>query len=146
MEYGLPAAIGAKMAHLDALIIDIVEDASFSMTLSELSTAAQFNVGVKVLLLNTEEQGMVNPDFVALSEAMHVQARWVSDPKELAESLKWLVHSQGPALLEVITDKKVSVLPTVRSGCGLDELIAYDEEQEKQRRELIRERTNGIHG
>lgn len=145
MGYGLPAAIGAKMAHPDALVIDIDGDASFSMTLSELSTAAQFNVGVKVLLLNNEEQGMVtqlqniyyqdryahthqvNPDFVALSEAMHVQARRVSDPKELAESLKWLVHSEGPALLEVITDKKVSVLPTVRSGCGLDEFIAYDE-------------------
>ncbi|EWY89736.1 acetolactate synthase catalytic subunit, mitochondrial [Fusarium oxysporum NRRL 32931] len=164
MGYGLPAAIGAKMAHPDALVIDIDGDASFSMTLSELSTAAQFNVGVKVLLLNNEEQGMVtqlqniyyqdryahthqvNPDFVALSEAMHVQARRVSDPKELAESLKWLVHSEGPALLEVITDKKVSVLPTVRSGCGLDEFIAYDEEQEKHRRELIRERTDGVHG
>ncbi|RSL52409.1 Acetolactate synthase catalytic subunit, mitochondrial [Fusarium sp. AF-6] len=164
MGYGLPAAIGAKMAHPDALVIDIDGDASFSMTLSELSTAAQFNVGVKVLLLNNEEQGMVtqlqniyyqdryahthqvNPDFVTLSEAMHVQARRVSDPKELVEGLDWLVHSEGPALLEVITDKKVCVFPTVKSGGGLDEFIAYDEEREKHRRELIRERTSGVHG
>src|SRR5205823_2834699 len=59
MGYGLPAAIGAKVARPDALVIDIDGDASFSMTLTELSTAAQFNIGVKVIVLNNEEQGMV---------------------------------------------------------------------------------------
>lgn len=145
MGYGLPAAIGAKIAHPGALVIDVDGDASFSMTLSELSTAAQFDIGVKVLLLNNEEQGMVtqlqnhyyqdryahthhiNPDFVKLSKAMHVQARRVSDPDDVVESLRWLVESDGPALLEVVTDKKVSVWPTVPSGRGLHEFIAYDE-------------------
>ncbi|KAH7124250.1 acetolactate synthase [Dactylonectria macrodidyma] len=58
MGYGLPAAIGAKLARLDALVIDIDGDASFSMTLTELSTAAQYNIGVKVIVLNKEELGM----------------------------------------------------------------------------------------
>jgi acetolactate synthase-1/2/3 large subunit len=59
MGYGLPAAIGAKVARPDALVIDIDGDASFNMTLTEMSTAAQFNIGVRIIVLNNEEQGMV---------------------------------------------------------------------------------------
>lgn len=54
MGFGLPAAIGVKVARPDALVVDIDGDASFSMTLTELQTAAQFNIGVKVLILNNE--------------------------------------------------------------------------------------------
>lgn len=50
MGFGLPASIGAKVARPDALVIDIDGDASFSMTLTELSTAAQFNIGVKIII------------------------------------------------------------------------------------------------
>ena len=59
MGFGLPSAIGAKVASPDSLVIDIDGDASLQMTITELSTAAQFNVGVKVLVFNNEEQGMV---------------------------------------------------------------------------------------
>lgn len=86
MGYGLPSAIGAKVARPDSVVIDIDGDASFCMTAMELATAAQFNIGVKVLLLNNSFQGMVkqwqdlfyeerysqttmiNPDFVKLAE------------------------------------------------------------------------------
>ena len=57
MGYGLPAAIGAKVARPECLVVDIDGDASFNMTLTELSTAAQFNIGVKIIILNNEEQG-----------------------------------------------------------------------------------------
>jgi acetolactate synthase I/II/III large subunit len=145
MGYGLPSAIGAKVARPDALVIDIDGDASFNMTLTELSTAAQFNIGVKVIILNNEEQGMVtqwqslfyedrfahthqkNPKFVPLAEAMGVQARRCERPDQVEESLKWLLESNGPALLEVITDKKVPVLPMVPGGKGLHEFLVYDE-------------------
>lgn len=144
MGFGLPAAIGAKVAQPDALVIDIDGDASFNMTLTELSTAAQFNIGVKVIVLNNEEQGMVtqwqnlfyedryahthqsNPDFVKLAEAMHVQARRVSKPEDVVEALKWLINTDGPALLEVVTDKKVPVLPMVPTGSGLHEFLVWD--------------------
>jgi len=144
MGYGLPAAIGAKVARPDALVIDIDGDASFNMTLTELSTAAQFNIGVKVIVLNNEEQGMVtqwqnlfyedryshthqqNPDFMKLADAMGIQHRRVSKPDEVTDSLRWLVDSDGPALLEVITDKKVPVLPMVPAGSGLHEFISWD--------------------
>jgi acetolactate synthase-1/2/3 large subunit len=144
MGYGLPAAIGAKVARPDALVIDIDGDASFNMTLTELSTAAQFNIGVKVIVLNNEEQGMVtqwqnlfyedryshthqrNPDFMKLADAMGVQHRRVTKPDEVVDALKWLIDSDGPALLEVVTDKKVPVLPMVPGGSALDEFIAWD--------------------
>lgn len=163
MGYGLPAAIGAKVARPDALVIDIDGDASFNMTLTELSTASQSNIGVKVIVLNNEEQGMVtqwqnlfyedryahthqtNPDFMKLADAMGVQHRRVSKPEETMDALKWLINTDGPALLEVITDKKVPVLPMVPGGSALHEFLVWDGAKDKKRRELMRTRTGGLH-
>ena len=147
MGYGLPAAIGAKVARPDALVIDIDGDASFNMTLTELTTAAQFNIGAKIIVLNNEEQGMVtqwqslfyedrfahthqkNPDFVKLADAMGVQGRRCIAPKDVEDSLRWLCFESGdgPALLEIVTDKKVPVLPMVPAGKALHEFLVYDE-------------------
>ena len=161
MGYGLPAAIGAKVAMPDKLVVDIDGDASFCMTQTELSTAAEFNIGVKIIILNNEEQGMVtqwqslfyndrfshthsrNPDFVKLAEAMHVQARRTTKIGNLEEDLKWLIEGSGdaPALLEVVTDQKVPVLPMVPGGSALHEFLVYDADKEKQRRQRTRERS-----
>jgi len=164
MGYGLPAAIGAKVARPEALVIDIDGDASFAMTLTEMSTAAQFNIGVKVIVLNNEEQGMVtqwqnlfyedryahthqrNPDFMGFAKAMRIQHRRISKPEEVTDALTWLINTDGPSLLEVVTDKKVPVLPMVPAGSGLHEFIAFDAKQDKQRRDLMRQRTSGLHG
>ena len=145
MGFGLPAAIGAKVARPDALVIDIDGDASFNMTLTEMSTASQFNIGVKVIVLNNEEQGMVtqwqnifyedryshthstNPDFIKLADAMDVQARRCIKPEDVKDALTWLIESDGPALLEVVTDKKVPVLPMVPGGSALHEFLVYDD-------------------
>ena len=59
MGFGLPSAIGAKVAAPEKIVVDVDGDASFSMTAMELATANQFNIGVKVLLFNNEFQGMV---------------------------------------------------------------------------------------
>ncbi|KAK0662920.1 Acetolactate synthase catalytic subunit [Lasiodiplodia hormozganensis] len=159
MGFGLPAAIGAKVARPEALVIDIDGDASFSMTLTELSTAAEFNIGVKIIILNNEEQGMVtqwqslffkdrfahthqkNADFVKLGDAMGIQADRVLKPEELEDKLKWLMNTDGPALLEVIVDQKVPVLPMVPAGSALHEFLVYDEAKEKARREQTRQRS-----
>lgn len=189
MGFGLPAAIGAKVAKPDSLVIDIDGDASMCMTLTELSTAAQFNIGVKVIILNNEEQGMVtqwqnlfyedryshthqkNPDFMKLADAMGIQHKRVSKPEEVVDSLKWLINSDGPALLEVMTDKKVPVLPMVPAGHALHEFITWDAGEfhhlptlrlqsptevsfannhitatDKARKEKMRKRTGGLHG
>ncbi|KAJ6115808.1 hypothetical protein N7523_006225 [Penicillium sp. IBT 18751x] len=153
MGYGLPSAIGAKVARPDCLVVDIDGDASFNMTLTELSTAAQFGIGVKVLLLNNEEQGKTcstrtviptptsrTPISFPLARAMRVAAERVSRASEVEAKLKWLIEQEGPALLEVITDRKVPVLPMVPSGRGLHEFLVYDEAKEKERKDLMRKR------
>jgi acetolactate synthase-1/2/3 large subunit len=163
MGFGLPAAIGAKVARPDALVIDIDGDASFNMTLTEMSTAHQFNIGVKIIVLNNEEQGMVtqwqnlfyedryahthqqNPDFQKLADAMGIQARKCVKPDDVVDSLKWLIESEGPAFLEIVTDKKVPVLPMVPAGAALHEFLVYDEVKDKERRKLMSERTCGLH-
>ncbi|KAL2845104.1 thiamine diphosphate-binding protein [Aspergillus pseudodeflectus] len=143
MGFGLPAAIGAKIARPDAVVIDIDGDASFNMTLSELQTASEFDIGVKVIILNNEGQGMVthlqtvyyqnrfsqshglNPDFIRASEAMGVQAQCCSKLDEVDEKLKWLLEAKGPAVLEVKVARESLTLPMVPSGCGLDEFQFY---------------------
>ncbi|KUJ07481.1 acetolactate synthase [Mollisia scopiformis] len=164
MGFGLPAAIGAKVAKPDALVIDIDGDASFNMTLTEMSTAKQFNIGVKIIVLNNEEHGMVtqwqnifyedryahthseNPDFMKLADAMGIQARRVVKPDDVRDALTWLIESDGPAFLEVVTDKKVPVLPMVPGGNALHDFLVYDGAKDKERRKLMAERTGGKHG
>lgn len=122
MGYGLPAAIGAKVAMPDSLVVDIDGDASFNMTLTELSTAVQFNIGVKIIVLNNEEQGMVtqwqslfyedrfswthqqNPDFMKLADAMGLKGRRVSKVEEVPDAITELLAHDGPMLLEVVVD------------------------------------------
>lgn len=71
---------------------------------------------------------------------MRVAADRVSDPAEVEAKLKWLIEQDGPALLEVITDRKVPVLPMVPSGRGLHEFLVFDEAKEKERKDLMRSR------
>lgn len=162
MGYGLPAAIGAQVGRRDAIVVDIDGDASFNMTIGELSAAAQARVPVKILLLNNEEQGMVtqwqslfyenryshthqlNPDFCKVAEGMGVKAMKVEDYTKLDDSLKeFLAYNDGPILLEVMVEPKVCVLPMVPGGKGLHEFITYDPEAEKKMIEERHLRTNG---
>ncbi|KAG7727999.1 hypothetical protein KL933_002125 [Ogataea haglerorum] len=164
MGFGLPAAIGAQIAKPDALVIDIDGDASFNMTLTELSSAVQANAPVKIVVLNNEEQGMVtqwqslfydyryahthqtNPDFVKLGEAMGVKSFRVEDQSEMVDGVKKMIeYNDGPILMEVVVEKKVPVLPMVPGGCALDEFIVFDPEVEAQRDELRKQRTGGKH-
>ncbi|CAL9728413.1 acetolactate synthase catalytic subunit, mitochondrial [Monosporozyma unispora] len=163
MGFGLPSAIGAQVAKPDALVIDIDGDASFNMTLNELSSAVQANAPVKILILNNEEQGMVtqwqslfyenryshthqlNPNFMKLAEAMHVKGIKVTKQDELDQALKKFVATEGPVILEVEVEKKVPVLPMVPAGKGLDEFISFDPEVEKEQNRVRHERTGALH-
>lgn len=158
MGYGLPAAIGAKVACPDAHVIDVDGDASFNMTLAELSTAVQYNIGVKVIVLNNEEQGMVtqwqslfyedryshthqkNPNFMKLAEATGVKGIRIEKLEELDQKLQEMLDWDGPVLVEVIVDQKVPVLPMVPAGKGLDECIVYDATVEAERKALREQR------
>jgi acetolactate synthase I/II/III large subunit len=151
MGFGIPAAIGAKLARPNCLVIDIDGDASFNMTMVELATAARYNIGIKVLLCNNEEMGMVsdlqrlyyngqfvhnrqtNPDFVLASNAFGVAADYCNHPADVEEKLKWLIYHDGPAVLEIKTDKNSPVWPVVPAGKGLHEFITYPEILEEKR-------------
>ncbi|PSN75533.1 acetolactate synthase [Corynespora cassiicola Philippines] len=141
MGFGLPSAIGAKIGHPECEVINIDGDASFCMSLTELATASENGIAVKTIILNNNEQGMVtqiqdlyyksryahthqkNPDFVKVAASMGVDARKAERPDEVEEKLRWLLDAGGPALLEVMVDAKVPVLPTVPSGKGLHEFM-----------------------
>ncbi|KAI8344121.1 large subunit of biosynthetic type acetolactate synthase [Chlamydoabsidia padenii] len=143
MGYGLPSAIGAKVAKPDHIVVDIDGDASFSMTAMELATAAEFNIGVKVLLLNNSFQGMVkqwqdlfyenrysgttmkNPDFVKLAEAMGVKAIRVTKASEVPEKMKEFLEHDGPVLLDAVVCKKEHLFPMVPAGKALDDFIVH---------------------
>lgn len=145
MGFGLPAAIGAKVAAPQKIVVDIDGDASFSMTAMELSTAAQFGIGVKVLILNNEFQGMVqqwqdlfydqryshtrmtNPDFVMLARSMGVHAMRCETAGQLPEMMKEFLEYDGskPVLLECLVEKNEHVFPMVPAGKALHEQLLH---------------------
>lgn len=145
MGFGLPAAIGAKVAAPNKTVVDIDGDASFSMTAMELATASQFNIGVKVLVLNNEFQGMVlqwqdlfydaryshtrmtNPDFVLLAKAMGVHAIRCSNEEELPAKMKeFLEYDESkPVLMECIVERNEHVYPMVPAGKALHEQVLH---------------------
>lgn len=162
MGFGLPSAIGAQIGRPDALVIDIDGDASFNMTLTELSSAVQAGTPIKIIILNNEEQGMVtqwqslfykhryshthqlNPNFVGVAKAMGVKAFRITKQEELKSGIsKWLAYNDGPVLLEVMVEHKTPVLPMVAAGRGLDEFIAYDPKFINEQAKLRHERNHG---
>lgn len=146
MGFGLPAAIGAKIARPEALVINIDGDASLSMTINELLTASQYDLDVKTIVLNNQEQGMVthlqtmyfgnryahshgqNADFVHTARSMGVQAERCVSHDQVDEKLEWLLETRGPALLEVMITQKALSLPVVPAGRALHEFITYSAE------------------
>ncbi|OLL26250.1 Acetolactate synthase, mitochondrial [Neolecta irregularis DAH-3] len=144
MGYGLPSAIGAKVARPDAIVVDIDGDASFSMTAMELQTASQFNIKVKVLVLNNEFQGMVqqwqdlfyeqryshtrqvNPDFIKLAESMGVKGIRLERPEDLESKMKeFLEYNDGPILMEAVVHRGEHVYPMVPAGRALHEFVVH---------------------
>ena len=147
MGFGLPAAVGAKVAAPNKTVIDIDGDASFSMTAMELQTASQFDIGVKVLVLNNRFQGMVlqwqdlfydaryshtamtNPDFILLAKAMGVHAIRCETFEELPAKMKEFLEYRGdkPVLMECLVETNEHVFPMVRFFLRFDQECAAGE-------------------
>jgi len=145
MGFGLPAAIGAKVAAPKKTVVDVDGDASFSMTAMELATASQYDIGVKVLVLNNEFQGMVlqwqdlfyearyshtrmtNPDFLLLARSMGVHAIRCSNAQELPAKMKEFLEYDGskPVLMECLVERNEHVFPMVAAGKALHEQILH---------------------
>ncbi len=137
MGYGLPAAIGAQIAHPDRLVVCVSGDASVLMNIQELSTAVQHGTSVKVVLCNNSFMGMVrqwqalnhggryshsttasSPDFVTVARGFGWQARRVTEPAELDDALAQCLASDGPFFLDVAVIPQENCFPMIPSGCG----------------------------
>jgi acetolactate synthase-1/2/3 large subunit len=148
MGFGLPAAIGAKAAHPDNLVIDIDGDGSFLMNIQELACAHTENLPAKVLLLNNQHLGMVvqwedrffgsnrghtylgaghdqdpYPNFVQIAKGFGVGARSIRDKKDLDAALIEMIESPGPYVLDVLVPYQEHVLPMIPSGSSVKEII-----------------------
>ncbi|MBB4841621.1 acetolactate synthase-1/2/3 large subunit [Paucibacter oligotrophus] len=142
MGYGLPAAIGAQVAHPQALVVCVSGDASVLMNIQELSTAVQHRLPVKLLLSNNGRMGMVRqwqelihggryshsytealPDFVALARAFGWQARRVERLEELDAAIAECLDSDGPFFLDVQVAAEENCFPMMPAGVGHDEVL-----------------------
>jgi acetolactate synthase-1/2/3 large subunit len=145
MGYGVPAAIGAQIAHPDRLVVCVSGDASVLMNIQELSTATQHAAPVKVVLSNNGYMGMVRqwqqlnhgnrlshswnaalPDFVALAKAFGWGARSVDDPAQLDEALAECLAYDGPFFLDVRVAAQENCYPMIPSGRGHHEMMLAD--------------------
>jgi acetolactate synthase-1/2/3 large subunit len=148
MGYGLPAAIGAQVAHPKSLVIDIAGDASILMNIQEMSTAVQFRLPVKVFILNNQYMGMVRqwqqllhgnrishsyteslPDFVKLADAYGGIGIMCDKPADLDDAIMAMLDA--PADRPVLFDCRVAALancfPMIPSGKAHHEMLLGDE-------------------
>ena len=136
MGYGLPSAMGVKVAMPDEETICISGDASFQMNPQELGTLAQFNINVKTVIINNGWQGMVRqwqqnffgerysssnmeigaPDFVKLAEAYGVKGMIIRDRAELASAVAEMLAHDGPVLMDVRVTKNENCYPMIAPG------------------------------
>lgn len=140
MGFGLPAAIGAKLAAPDRDVVMFAGDGGIQMTIQELGTILQSGMGVKIVILNNSFLGMVrqwqelfwekrysstpmiNPDFIAIANAYGIQARRVDERAELGEAIEAMFADNKPYLLEVKVLAEDNVFPMVPAGSKLDQI------------------------
>jgi acetolactate synthase-1/2/3 large subunit len=141
MGFGLPAAIGAKMARPDAEVWAIVGDGGFQMTQAELSTAAQEGVKVNVAIINNGYLGMVrqwqqffydgryaatplrSPDFVKIAEAHGLLGLRVDKRPQVVDAVQHARDAEGTVVMDFRVEQEDSVYPMVPAGADLDAMI-----------------------
>jgi len=140
MGFALPAAIGAKMANPEKQVVAIIGDGGFQMTLQELGTMMQNNIGVKIIILNNGYLGMVrqwqqmffekrysftdiqSPDFVALAASYNIKGQKVERQEDLNNALDQLLNTENAYLLEVKVAREDNVFPMVPTGASVAEI------------------------
>ncbi len=142
MGYGLPAAVGVQIAHPDKLVIDIAGEASVLMTMQEMSTAVQYNLPIKIFILNNQYMGMVRqwqellheknysesysealPDFVKLAEAYGCKGIKANNPRELDDKIKEMLDYKGPVIFDCHVDPNENCFPMIPSGKPHNQMI-----------------------
>lgn len=135
MGFGLPAAIGAQVANPDKKVLAIVGDGGFQMTFQELMMVKEYNLPVKIFIINNSYLGMVrqwqelfnnrryssvdlsyNPDFIKIGEAYGIKSIQLKTKKDLKKHLKKILESNEAVLVECIVEKEENVYPMIPAG------------------------------
>ncbi len=142
MGYGFPAAMGVQIAHPEALVIDVAGEASILMNIQELSTVAQYNLPVKIFILNNHYMGMVRqwqellhggrysesyseslPDFVKLADAFGAVGLRCHEPDKLDGVIQEMIKIKRPVVVDVLVDEKENCFPMIPSGAAHNEML-----------------------
>ena len=136
MGYGLPAAIGAQVAHPDEQVICISGDASFQMNIQELGTVAQYGLPIKIIVINNKWQGMVRqwqqafygeryshsnmekgaPNFVKVAESYGIRGMSINSRQDLNDNIKEILEYDGPILVDIKVVPDENCYPMVAPG------------------------------
>ncbi|MCX7643583.1 MAG: biosynthetic-type acetolactate synthase large subunit, partial [Armatimonadetes bacterium] len=158
MGYGLPAALGAKLAKPKDLVVAVVGDGGFQMTMYELATAVVYNIPVKVIIINNFFLGMVkqwqdlffsgrhsgvqltgNPDFVKIAEAFGAVGLRVTEEDDVEKVLMRAMEIEDrPVVVDAWVDPDEHVYPMIPSGRSVKDIIVHPSLREKVKRELAR--------
>ena len=140
MGFALPAAIGAKMGAMEREVVAIIGDGGYQMTIQELGVIFQHKVPVKIVVLNNEHLGMVrqwqelffekryastvmvNPDFVKIAEGYSIEAKRISERKDLKSTIQEMMASKEPYFLEVKVEQEDNVFPMIPSGASVSDV------------------------
>jgi acetolactate synthase-1/2/3 large subunit len=142
MGYGFPAAIGAQAAFPGRTVIDIAGDGSIQMNIQELATVVQYNLPVKVMILNNGYLGMVrqwqalfykkryshtsmavSPDFVKLAEAYGAKGLRVTRPEDVKDAIREALEIPGPVFVDFVVDPEEDVYPMVPAGAPINNML-----------------------
>lgn len=149
MGFGFPAAIGAQFANPDKIVVAVVGDGGFQMTLCELATAVVNKLPIKIVIINNRYLGMVrqwqnlfydnrlsgvdlegNPDFVKLAEsygAKGFRIKRSADVKRIIAAS--LAYNDGPVVIDAMVEKEGNVFPMIPAGAGLSEMLLEEPKQ-----------------
>jgi acetolactate synthase-1/2/3 large subunit len=152
MGYGLPAAIGVQVAHPKKLVVDIAGEASILMTMQEISTAVQYNLPIKIFILNNQYMGMVRqwqellheknysesysealPDFVKLAEAYGCVGIRAKNPGELDEKIEEMINTDRPVILDCHVDQSENCYPMIPSGKPHNQMLLGPKDQKENK-------------
>src|ERR1700726_3125513 len=145
MGFGLPASVGVQLAHPNSLVVDIAGEASVLMTMQEMSTAVQYDLPIKIFILNNQYMGMVRqwqellhggryaesymdalPDFVKLPEAYHAVGIRCEKPGELDEKIRAKIEGKKTGLFDCVVDPTENCFPMIPSGRAHNEMLLGD--------------------
>ena len=152
MGYGLPAAVGVQVAHPKKLVVDIAGEASVLMTIQEMSTAIQYNLPIKIFILNNQYMGMVRqwqellheknysesysealPDFVKLAEAYGCVGIRAKSPDELDKKIEEMINVDKPVIFDCLVDQEENCFPMIPSGKPHNQMLLGPKDQEENK-------------